>query len=872
MALNFLPLGFSFSIVDKGFKKGLEGMAGLLANVSREFNSVGMVARQFTSEAMNLTTSYESQLQQFDKAARQIAAQHGAAAGDLNKISKEATSAAVELNRGIDETTKAYTGFERAGKEALEGIAENYKELLKLSEVLGVDSFQLGDQVRSLQKSLGYTSGETKEFLQTVVATGQAVGDLSGTMSKVPSVLELMRKEQALGRVNFKQYGKEVLTVTQLFSQMGLQGDVAYAAAQKVSESLTEIRFGFQELLGGKVGVISGLSEGLAKTFGSFDKAMKVAEGGPAAFMKNFVDQIAEFQKTNDLDSIEKATRFADVQLRGILGDEFANFLMKAAKSSTTELEKMQKTLSDVSNTGAVDLKNLTKEAWRSGRSLQEALKLMEDQFETKFRAMGRANSSWLKDTQKAYKEAEGILEDLAKDDGPLGEIVRKVSDFSQRGILAFFPKEWQGVAPVMGKAVTMISEIGEQLSQSGVLAFTFLTPLKLLAGAVTAVTLKFMQNKKALGDVRKAQKQTVEDIRSFVLTIRDRIKGLLQGASFIKDTIGEIFRDIGPIFKDLWEQDLKPALKDLWANVQTFLKGFWGGLTGDPAIQKTMKNETANFGISLGSFFHDGFVEFKKYFNETLWPEVKAFFKGFWGGLTGDSAMQQTMKNETGNFGISFGTFLKDAVTDGFNALLTFLKEKGPGIVKDLFTAVSGAASTFLKENPKEAGILAGIFALKGDTGTAALFAGGAAYGAVSNAVEPWLNIGETVDKAIKAAKGGSGDPGSTGASGAVADYLKQGMTPLSFGASLTPGSPVPFLSAGASNSLAKPDKVHTELRGVREDLKESNELLKQNAANTKATVDILDKPDTGTGQGTTQSQYRTTAGETFTLPQVPL
>lgn len=463
---------------------------------------------------MELTNGLEGQMVSMGKSARQMGANFGYTGQDLKKFTSQASSLAYSLNMDVNTAANAIRGFTEAEDELRAMGFDSAASFAKFTDSFGVDADLLRNQSMRMTRELGLSNDQIKQITGSLAKYGQESGDVTGAMQQMQTVTDLLAKRKALGAnpEQLVKYGSQISVLARGFFEKSQDSTKAMSDAVATFQQLTDAREQWGDMFAGTSEEFPNLVKELGIAGGDVKKAMKALESGPADFAimmsESFDMENMGKEQLNHLRSRMKAAM-------GDSGEQVFHF-METVDTSTLKAMKSVR--------GAtVDLGKLGDEAYSTGLTLQESFDRAEDRFKTKFRKISRVEARrFVSETGKEFDKFGKNVKAISDDGGPLGALVKKMSEATQLGMMVFIPKALRPMSVVMG---TLTSQMGPVVQGMGALGLRFkhLThPALLVTGAIAAVGLAFYKSEKnyassidKMAGSGKAMRKQSKEIRS---------------------------------------------------------------------------------------------------------------------------------------------------------------------------------------------------------------------------------------------------------------------------------------------------------------------------------------------------------------------
>ncbi len=721
MAWRDIGLGWVFGAKDKGAQKQVEGLADGMERLDDGVKSVNTSARMNKLSAFiasvslaklgsiadklddigssagsaQMTTGLEQTMIGFDKVSSVAGASMGMAGKALGKFKKDAHSMAYSLNTDIGGVVKAFQAV-HASRLNIKELGLEMKDLVKIQEVTGVDAEKLVDVYKSLQSSYGLTAKQSKNLLDQIVAQGQAMGFGVEMFQQVPDILSKMDEAFA---ATLKEEGPEAIYKT--MKAISMLGSVAQktmggtipentAMAMQVFEKLSGAEDKFRKMTSGLAQYLPEFYEQMSLAGVDVTSIFKLMKDDPLEFTINMRKMIKAVRETGDvgaLDRLKKTVRD--------LGPQFT-VLVEQTGSVGAEIDKMLASSKSPVRNAENALRDLARSSYKTGLSIDDHLSRIRESFSTKFNLIARKDA-WLfvKRQRRTFGALAKTMQDLGKDKGPMGTLIRRFSLMRQVGIGAIFP------LTKTGQALGGFADIAIDAAGDAVPAIT----------ALGSMGLKFGDVKKAIGKLGKPFGIFGKMLRGLPGPIKTVMKmvgplGLLAGLvgifgkdleSLFSKLASDIPRFILKYIFKMPAKDLKKmeTPKELWlalggkiwsamkaASVWVYEKVTTGiGLFGDllkSAGDWLQKQDWKKIFGNAFTWIGNAFLNLGDFIIDT----VTGLWEGLWGWLWGDDS-QKEAKTQIDGMEKGFGEKLGDGVESAISGIGGVVK----GAIKSLFT-----------------------------------------------------------------------------------------------------------------------------------------------------------------------------------------
>ena len=655
----------------------------------------------------NLTTSVEGSFQAMGKTATATFTNLGFGTKEIKKYSSQASSMARGMGEDVGSTTKAIAAYAKYTSQYAAIGVHSAQDLVKAETGLGVDTLQFGNTLGELTTAYGLNNEQLSQLTQSSVAFGRQSMDVNGAITNLNPLMDKLslttdRYGNTLKGADLAKFAGQTLSLASGFSKMGYTADKAMGAAETFADVLAKGRKDYSSLFiqGGEMPkFLTELSIGV----GDFQDSFALMQKGPAGFAKGMLDMVKQVKAKGG--NVEQFVNTIGVRMEEELGPDKAamlkNFMLTADDSVLGVIEK---TMNAKDSFGL-----MARTSWKSGITLAQSFEMAEENLVTSFRSISRSSSqTFVKDFRAQSQEFAAQLKGLASGDGPMAEVVKKLSEIHQLGMTALLPKSLRPAAALFG---TMAKEIGPMLGILGSLGFRFsmlLSPLTLLAAplALLAITfgdlvMKTYDAKNKTYDLGKAFGQLGDKVNKF---FDEDLAGLWSTfANGVKDAAKWIAVHAPTILRKAFEKaiDFAQWLRNAiagggsaeWAIIgKTFMDGI-RGLFADGAAGTEL-------GAQLQNLFSEAFVALYGWVSTKLIPGLWATFVSLVIPLT--NKLSDLISSVDWNaVGVTVGQGIGKAVHWGIEALKgLFTGETGPlgtafrGLVSAAWGALTGLAA----------------------------------------------------------------------------------------------------------------------------------------------------------------------------------
>jgi hypothetical protein len=608
------------------FTKKLGGpiMGFLSEGPGKAFDAIGSaIGNMFSGNALksmtdgiNLTSSLEGQAVSAGKSAREMGAQFGYTGKDLDKFTSKATAMSISMNVGADAAAKALRGWDEAKKDLQAVGFTSAQGLVKFTESFGVSADTLRNTTMQMRREFGLTDDEIANIVGSTAKMGQVTGDVPAAMNELPEVMKRMREQASLMGVELEGaklagFAAQTNALASGFMQMGQNSDDARAQATQFASALVQSENQFAGMFAGVQNELPEFVKELAITTGDANKAFELMESGPAGFVQGMTDMVAAAKKNGTL--TDDQMNFVRLRMEKVLGADAAATMTNFFRSADANTLKVMQSTAEATN----NLEKMGKEAFRTGRTMQDELEFATERMFDKFRALGKpAARKWLKDTQKAMSQFGDQIKTLGKDKGPVGAFATKMAEAANIGAQALVPDALRPTTMVMGQ---MLDKFGPTLESLKGLGVNFTSVSGIISGATTTLGLfaaDMAMNKKENESWGDAAAKTVRKFgASFAETFKSVGNWLTQAVDWILavdfdklfefgegEPTSEFDKAIAHVKEILGEWSNPDKWADLAGKIGKGFSKIWTWIAENETVQssiKTMMDWISNFLMS---------------------------------------------------------------------------------------------------------------------------------------------------------------------------------------------------------------------------------------------------------------------------------
>lgn len=682
MALSFAGLGFTFSAKD-------EGVSGVLNKIASGFGLVGkavggvlgaidprnmMAAADAVAAASkageNLTTSHEQALLSLGITAQKALVQAGLSGKEMGQLRSRIVS--LTMATGYNEAAvsqgvianKLYT-------DTLKEFGLKSDDAAVRMEEMGTSAFELGRHLDYLKSR--DASADLKRLSGSMTALGNNTHDLNAAYKQTADLVNLVNTRMAYSNNTTLKAGQAMQTLVD--AQLNLATHTKMPK-ENIIGSVNEIENALQRVLGNFDSLAAGLEKDLADPTkelvlfgGNVTEMMAAAQEGPDAFLKSF----AKFAKQAQKDGVSAgdAMSFFKTRFGNAFGGETLKLLGHFASASETELDSIIKGVGNVS----ASLDAAVNAATPRNKTLQAQLDLIRNLFITSFRDISRgAAEEFVHKAGKSYKEFADNIKALADSDGPLSDLVKKMSLAHQVGTKAFLP---EFLMPAIDAFGTLAQEMKPALD--GLNSLTQLHPVLGVVGGlgllVTSLALGMKAAEEGAVKLNKSSLNSIAGYKQLKDTAALQQKNMAQLKAQGKEGT-DVFTNLAVKYKetmfDIAEKEkavrTKAAdafVRDQRENFKTTVNFYIDAVDKGIAVLNDMGPE---IGKAFDAIDWERLLIGVQKVLKTAWDQVFGkFFTSLWSGVLGKSATDQSALSQ---IGLKIGEGLRT----GFQAAYAFI------------------------------------------------------------------------------------------------------------------------------------------------------------------------------------------------------
>ncbi len=574
-------MGFAYKQIRRtgGAFKGFMGAA---QQRIQQFNvaSIASNMRTLTGETGKLTNELEGMGVANAQAVKPIVAQMDISSREMQKMTSQASGMAIALNTDAESIMNIMKATKTAGepaKKVLDQMGMSTKDWAKVIKTTNVDMQDYVAMTGGLVASWDMAPERVAKMLDSYVEIGKKTGTgikplehMKQQLDDIDRIFKTLPPSMSRNADEIESLMTSTVKLSGAFKQMGATEAESVQYANEASKMFAEQSVAMEKAF--KIGGEQSLDEAsplfkfLTQLGVGWKEARSIVNLGSR-------DAIEGMQKVNDIFVRFGGRDSAQVQhalagLQETLGGTAAGltYLAGSADVGRNALDKVSRMAVD----GSSSLKKFGKDAYSSGRTLQQTYDLAKESFDTTVRSIARADVRGLVKKQMAgMRDAGKELKKLAGHE-TWGPMVKMMSQYKQMGIGGIFSSfaERSGVgARQASKMGTMAGAVFDTVSQIG----SELAPIMEMMGMMGPLGPLL-----AAGGI------------AGLLVLDDSTSKKILGPLF------ETFDRFRKTVKSMWYEDALPAIKDVWGNhIVPYIKEGWSeGIV--PAIKKGWSEEIA--------------------------------------------------------------------------------------------------------------------------------------------------------------------------------------------------------------------------------------------------------------------------------------
>lgn len=475
---KFLGIGYIFSVIDKGLRKGFREVNEGLQDTS---DGIDGVNKKEPKKGSFLTTISEiaklGLLKSMADGIRDVgdnvsSLQKGVVGKGLSEEFKsfESLSKKLELSLGsADKATKVLNKSlnkvvdtakvtEETGLEIVGTFVQNNLELEKsqfllertgkLTKAFRLQADDVAQSFSFARKTLGFSDDTLKDITDQVTLLQTKTG-LEGIVGNLPNALELVQKQIEKGIITPGQAKDQVMRINRLitgFRNTGVEISAAQSFVENLSSSADSVSTAFANIVAGKSG--DEIAD-IAKNFGKL--GLNVGDVVKSIKTGNIDKAFEQIRKAGD-----RATAKGGDTLRAykiLIEDAFGpDALGVIAASNTKAFGTVQKVIKSVDK--ALKDRTATTQAEKAFETLTDTIEDQEKQLKGLNQRFERGVSQSLEPAIKSYNKFKiGVIQNLndaeKRNDSYVMSALYNIKRFEQGGLLPFADSisEWSGIS-----------------------------------------------------------------------------------------------------------------------------------------------------------------------------------------------------------------------------------------------------------------------------------------------------------------------------------------------------------------------------------------------------------------------------------------
>lgn len=718
MSRSYQGLGFTFEGEDDGLSrsltetiKGFRSIEDLLPSMHKSFEQSSDSASSFSdnlkkmySEAQNvysqatslskpltLSSEWEDRMTALDKDLRKIGRNAGLTGKELSKFKGRAAGMSVALKISGEEAAEASIAWSKAQSELIAVGIDSDTTLAKFANVSGVAASDLSKYLKTLRKEFQFTDKDMKKVTSSFLALGDSTGDTDGALKDMLKTTEQLRlKARGFGidlpNEELAKFVAGSASLAKAFYSVSGNAEEARATAQEFSMTMLKARKGWLDSFAGMGDGFDEMFKSVGEGFGDVGIAMDSMKQGPNEFMATMAKMVSVAKKNGQ--DLDRPLAFVQAKFDKAFGEETSAKMIALFRNADQATLDSMATIKE----GTKDLGKYAKEGFTAGWTLSEQFDHTKTMLVQDFRTIGKsAAKDFVGRAGPAFREFGAELKAIGKEGGPMGQVVRKMSEMHHIGAMALIPEALRPQIALFGTLSETLNPVMEQFkglgsvlkgvgSTFGSLA-TLLGPKGTILAGIVALGAGFAsltgEQKGLVEDMAKGLIKRAGDIAyalgEMIATAVDKIPGLIDSAEV---ALGSFFDSVGKSvgssstssrWSKLWTKLLDVGLrafKSVGSAILKFGEGFWKQLTGqfDPASNMGFSKAGAGLAAGLQAAWDWGVDVVKN----TLWPAVKTFVGDLVDGFVGNI---DPKKNSS--FGTEVGTAISNAISFAWDWIL---------------------------------------------------------------------------------------------------------------------------------------------------------------------------------------------------------
>ena len=392
----------------------------------------------------NLTSRLENFSVQVDESFQQAAAGLDLSADAMQRWQRTVESAAITTNTDIGTSVAAFKALVQQNIELGDIGVESFEDWLRIIKVTNMDVQGFTSTLGLLRSEYGFTGDAVTSILDDFAELSRRGNLGADSIGSMTSQLETLRPllVVALERDGPRAVAT-MLRSTQALAgvmQQALGGDVQQnmSASIALTESLARAQYDWQNAFAG-IGEIPDFMTTLGQAFGSMQVSQDLVGLSSVDFIKRIRELYAVLQQRDP----QQAAVFMR-QLSVALGENVSP-AVASLFTDTRDLNSMFDAMGDPSGpiAGAEGAFNRLTDSFRDGRDLSDHLTLGFEILNQRFRNLGDRDEIQKLITGKllpAMRDMGDWMDEAVAKDGPMGRLIKTMSQFEQIGLAAFLP------------------------------------------------------------------------------------------------------------------------------------------------------------------------------------------------------------------------------------------------------------------------------------------------------------------------------------------------------------------------------------------------------------------------------------------------
>lgn len=576
-------LGSAAPAMGKSFMGGIKNLG---QKGSQAFGAVSMAMGTMVDKAMSpeLDHAYSSMYTGFNKSFAALTAGMNVTQKEMDKARSTIGSAAFGMGEDMDQAATNWVHFEKQGIEldkilGTQGLTNTIKGLIKVTSVYEMQGEQLAQVMSGLIKGFGFTEEQVGSLADKMVASGKVFNMGKEVMQGWPAILESLNTELAdFGKtLSPKEIEKMTLSIVQLGGglkeALGLAPEQAVELARTMFTTIAGERKNIIDMFRGMGGEFGEMAKGLMETGGDVNKMFEMmSSGDPLKFM----DTLAAMAKQAKESGGESGIAFQ--RLNKVMSEALGPDVAFAMKGNWEKASSAMAQVPDALKSSKGLFKGIADEHWKSSITAGESWDRMTQMMKAQLFGLSQGEvNTWKKNMQAGFKDTFKTIEVFAKDEGPLGQLTKRMLAVQRVGLTALLPG-LGGMAPLLGGIATSSIPVLTALGSMG-LSFGSLGKMALGGGLLWGVFQllqdgpeKAWEKLESFGDnfknmFTKLPKETQEKL----LKLKDKVY------EFFDDfKSGKILRDMKSFFDKVpWDAifgGIRKGLMSVASGIGTFL------------------------------------------------------------------------------------------------------------------------------------------------------------------------------------------------------------------------------------------------------------------------------------------------------------